>query len=184
MNPAPTEGQIFCHLPGPRCLHRCRVHGLNPTFRKCGHFFGSAQGVHTIITTDGPRRHRAMRNAALPFFSSREMDYSFHKGRNHIQRAADSMVRKGQEGEPVDVHSYFQAIMVCFTFNILMMVVANWKHRQTLLQRLCLIVQDRWSVMIHLLRDGWLYTIPSVEIVGLVSGPRMAKSDIESIALI
>lgn len=68
--------------------------------------------MHTIVTIEDPQRHRAMRNAASPFFSVREMDYSFHIGRDHIQRAADSMAQKGQEGEPVDLHSYFQAIMV------------------------------------------------------------------------
>lgn len=102
----------FGHFPGSWCLLGDRVHGLKPGFKKCGHFFGSAQGVHTIVTTEDPQRHRAMRNAASPFFSAREMDHSFHIGRDNIQRAADSMAQKGQEGEPVDLHSYFQAIMV------------------------------------------------------------------------
>lgn len=29
------------------------------------------------------------------------------------------MAQKGQEGEPVDLHSYFQAIMVWFTSHII-----------------------------------------------------------------
>ncbi|KAK6835202.1 hypothetical protein RU639_002110 [Aspergillus parasiticus] len=87
------------------------IFGSKPVFRKCGDFFASSQGIHTIITTDDPLRHRVMRNTASPLFSSRQMDRSFFIGRSEIKQAADYMLHSSQCGKPLDIFSYFQAMM-------------------------------------------------------------------------
>ncbi|KAI9045877.1 GT1Gtflike [Aspergillus affinis] len=91
------------------------VYSSKPAFMKCSEFYASARGVHTIITTDDPERHRAMRNTALPLFASREMDDVFRIGRIQVKRAADSMMQSSQEGKPVDLLSYFKAMMINIT---------------------------------------------------------------------
>lgn len=106
--PIYIKGRQDCRT-GPNGANDHRALASKPVFRKCGDFYGSAEGIHTIITTDDPLRHRAMRNSASPLFSVREMDRSFSIGRSQVKRAVDSMIKSS---EPVDLMSYFQALMV------------------------------------------------------------------------
>lgn len=93
------------------CQYEYRLLVSKPVLRKCGDFFPSAQGVSTILTEVDPRQHRAMRNAASPLFSARELDRSFYTARKQLTRATECMMQNSQ-GRPVDLWSYFQAMLV------------------------------------------------------------------------
>lgn len=89
-----------------------RVFTSKAEFHKCDQFYHSSQGVDTILTTTDPHQHRVMRNAMLPLFTPRDMNPTFHIGKTHVTKVAQTMAREGKGGKPLDLLMYLRAMTV------------------------------------------------------------------------